>query len=210
MPRRHAPGTRDEQLRQRIAQEAARLMAEEGVLDFATAKRKAVARLGAAVPRNLPGNQEIEQELKVYQRLFRAGRQPQRLRQLREAALEAMRLLARFHPRLVGPVLAGTADEHSPVHLHLFADTPEQLVLFLMEQRIPCQWDERPVRVSGERQERYPLCRFIAGDVPFELTLFPEIGLRQAPLSPVDGRPTRRGSVEQVEALLGEAPEKVD
>lgn len=202
--RRHSgSASREEQQRLRIAQEAARLMADEGVGDFGTAKRKAVQRLGLAGLKNLPGNLEIEQALIAHQQLFRAHIQPTRLRQLRQVALDAMREFSRFNPRLVGPVLTGTADAHSPVQLHLFADTPEQLDFFLMERRIPYVWEDRLVRLDPERQERIPLCRFTAGDVVLELFIFPVGGLRQAPLSPVDGRPMRRLTTQGLEELLG-------
>ena len=39
--------TRGEQLRRALAQEAARIMAEQGIHDYLTAKRKAGERLGA-------------------------------------------------------------------------------------------------------------------------------------------------------------------
>jgi hypothetical protein len=198
---------REEQIRQRIAEEAARIMATEGVRDFAVAKRKAVDHLGLGAQRSLPGNREIESALIAYQRLFRADSQPRRLRELREAACKAMGLLEPFRPRLVGPVLAGTADEHAPVNLHLFAETPEQVDLFLMDRQIPYELDERILRVRAERQERFPLYRFMAGNVVVELTVFPEKGLRQAPLSPVDGRPMERAPQSSREAQHREPDE---
>lgn len=198
------PQRRDEQNRVRLAQEAARLMADEGVQGFAAAKRKAAERLGLPANRHLPTNLQVEEALIAHQRLFRADSQPMRLRRLREMALQAMRLVADFQPRLVGPVLAGTADAHSPVNLHLFAETPEQVDLLLMERSIPHSWDERLVRLNADRQERFPLCRFMAADVTVEMTVFPPVGLRQAPLSPVDGRPMRRAALDAVEQLLAD------
>ena len=109
MSRRDAP-----QLRMLLAQECARLLAEEGVADFRTAKRKAALRLAVTDKGLLPDNREIEQALLDYQRLFQADSQSRRLRELREAALEAMRFLARFRPKLVGPVLSGTAGANTP------------------------------------------------------------------------------------------------
>lgn len=194
----------DQQLRIRIAQEAGRLMAEGGVRDFALAKRKAAERLGAPTTRNLPTNQEVEEAQREYQRLFRSHTQPQRLRELREAAVQAMRLLERFDPALVGPVLAGTADAHSAVNLHLFSDTPEEVGLFLDERGIPHTLDERRLRVNAEHSDNFPLYRFVAGDVPVELTVFAPNGRRQAPLSPVDGRPMRRANLLAVEELRRE------
>ena len=51
---------RDQQMRVRIAQEAARLMTEEGIHDFYAAKRKAAQHLGAPDTRNMPRNLEVE------------------------------------------------------------------------------------------------------------------------------------------------------
>lgn len=195
---------RDEQRRQCVAQEAARLMVEDGILDFALAKRKAAARLGVADHRDLPSNQEIEQSVIAHQRLFHADSQPRCLRRLREAALQAMGLLKAFEPRLVGPVLSGTAGIHSPVNLHLFADTPEELGFFLAGRHIPYELDERSLRMEANGWKHFPLYRFIAGETAMELTVFPAGGPRAAPLSPVDGRPMRRASIDVVRALLEE------
>lgn len=202
--KRRAPSGRDVQLRQRIASEAARLMVEGGIRDYGLAKRKAVAQLNVGHTRNLPANQEIEQAVMEYQRLFRSRSQPQQLQRLREAAVRALKFFEPFEPRLVGPVLAGTADEHCPIELHLFADTPEQVDLFLAEWRLPHEMDEQNLRVVPERVERYPRYRFVAEDVRFEATVFSRDGLRQAPLSPVDGRPMRRANLAAAEALLEE------
>lgn len=203
MARRGTGG--DPRLRQRFLWEAARLLAEGEAADFPAARRKALQRLGIVHLRPQPDNTEIEATLQEYQRLFRADSQPTHLYRLRETALRAMQLLSRFDPRLVGPVLTGSADRHSPVHLHLFAEHPEAVALFLLEQRIPFEQDERRVRFDQERIEHYPLYRFEAGGTTLELTVFPVIGLRQAPLSPVDQRPMRRADAAMVERLLQEA-----
>lgn len=193
---------RDAEQRLLLAQTAARLIAEGGLRDFAMAKRKAAAQLGVDPGRNLPDNAEIEAALRDYQRLFQQDRHPQQLRELRQTALQAMRLLSRFSPRLVGAVLNGTADRHTPVHLHLFADTSEEVNIFLMDHKIPFTQAERHVHYKGGREEYRPMLRFMAGEVVLELTLFPIGGLRQAPLSPVDGRPSHRASLEELQRVL--------
>lgn len=199
---RHVP-----RLRILLAQECARLMAEEGVADFRAAKRKAALRLAIADKGLLPDNREVEQALLDYQRLFQADRHPQRLRELREAALEAMRFLARFRPRLVGSVLSGTAGPNAPVQLHLFADTPKEVALFLMEQRIPFATSERRLKLSNGEQTDLPVFRFSAGDYDLDLTVFAPLAEREAPRSPVDGRPMRRAAPADLEALLtGDQP----
>jgi len=177
-------------------------MAEEGVTDFRTAKRKAALRMSVADKGLLPDNQEIEQALLDYQRLFQADRQPQRLRELREVALEAMHFLACFQPKLVGSVLSGTAGPHTPIQLHLFVDTPKEVALFLMEQRIPFVTSERRLHLSNGGQACLPVFRFSAGDHDLDLTVFAPLAEREAPRSPVDGRPMRRAGLAEIQVLL--------
>ena len=193
------------QVRERIAKEAARLICEAGIRDFQLAKRKALQRLRMSDQRLLPSNEEIESAVSEYQRLFRAHSQPRRLAELRRTAVEAMRFLARFNPRLVGPVLSGTADEHSDVCLHLFAETAEEVGLFLMDNGIPHEQGERLVRLDSDDVVRLPTCRFMADDVPVELVVFSARARRRVPLSPVDGRPMQRAALQAVEALAGDS-----
>ncbi|KZC36812.1 MULTISPECIES: hypothetical protein [Rhodanobacter] len=190
--------------RLRVAQEAARLMSEHGIRDFHHAKLKAAERLGILDAQALPRNLEIEQALREHQRLFLADRQPQLLRQRREAAVEAMRFLAAFEPRLVGSVLEGTADAHSAVCLHVYSDDPEAVVLYLRERGVPVETQVRRLRYSRDEQPEYPVLLFAADELPFDLTVLPRDALRQAPLGRADDRPMRRASLAQVEMLLDE------
>ncbi|HUN73179.1 MAG TPA: hypothetical protein VMU40_01570 [Steroidobacteraceae bacterium] len=201
MPKRH-PLPRHENLRRALAQEAARVMAEHGIRDFLIAKRKAADRLGVTDSAALPKNTEIESALVEYQRLFRGDSHTESLQAQRHAALAAMRRLKDFEPRLVGAVLAGTATEHSDVQLHLFADTPESVAISLMDQGIRHEITARRVRMNADRILEYPGVRFEIDDQAIEVTVFPADGLRQAPVSPVDGRPMRRADVTELEALL--------
>jgi hypothetical protein len=187
-----------------IAQQAARIMHEQGVSDFLAAKRKAALRLGVDDRAALPSNREIEEALLEHQRLFAGPGHGASLRRLRHAARRAMDLFADFEPRLVGSVLNGTASEHSDVNLHLFADAPEQVAFRLMRADIPHRVAERRVRVGADRYCAYPVYRFLAGEIPIDATVFPLDGLRQAPFSPVDGRPIRRARRDELERLLAD------
>jgi hypothetical protein len=190
--------------RQRIAQEAARLMSEHGIRDFHHAKLKAAERLGILETQALPRNLEIEPALREHQRLFLADSQPQLLRQRREAAVDAMRFLAAFEPRLVGAVLEGTADAHSAVCLHVYSDDPEAVVLYLRENGVPIETQVRRLRYGRDEQPEYPVLLFAADELPFDLTVLPRDALRQAPLDRTDDRPMRRASMAQVQSLLDE------
>lgn len=193
--------TRVRERRHRLAHEAARLMAEGGIRDYHQAKLKAAQRLGISDDASLPRNREIEDALREYQRLFRHD-SGELQRRLREAALQALEFFAPFQPRLVGAVLEGLADEHSPVALHLYSDDPEAVARFLGDHRIPAESSSRRLRLDRQRSADVPVWLFSAEGVTFDLTVLPLTVLRQAPLSSVDEKPMRRASLAQVRQLL--------
>ena len=201
--RQHAE-TRTRERRRRLAHEAARLMAEGGIRDFHQAKLKAAARLGIHDDASLPRNREIEDALREYQRIFLGQGQARALRQRREAAARALEFLAPFEPRLVGPVLDGTADATSAVLLHAYTDDADAVARFLDEHGIPAEPRERQLRLDRERRAELPVWVFGAEDLAFDITVLPLHALRQAPLSSVDERPMRRASLAQLRQLLAE------
>jgi hypothetical protein len=196
--------------RLRVAQEAARLMSEHGIRDFHRAKRKAAERLGVLDEQALPRNHEIEQALREHQRLFQSESQPVLLRERREAAIEAMRFLERFEPRLVGAVLEGTADAHSAVCLHVFSDDPEAVGIYLREHGVPFEMQTRRLRITRDEQIEFPVLLFAADNLPFDITVLPHNALRQAPLDRMDEKPMRRASLASVEIMLAEEQEQHD
>lgn len=201
--RQHAE-TRTRERRHRLAHEAARLMAEGGMRDYRQAKLKAADRLGIHDDASLPRNREIEEALREYQRLFLGDAHASGVRTRREAALRALEFFARFDPRLVGPVLEGTADTHSPVHLHLYADDPDAVPRFLEDAGIPAEARSRHVRMDRAREDDYPVWVFSAEDLTFDLLVLPSAALRQAPLSGIDEKPMRRASASQLRTLLAD------
>lgn len=201
--RQHAE-TRTRERRHRLAHEAARLMAEGGIRDFHQAKLKAADRLGIHDDASLPRNREIEDALREYQRLFAGEAHVQGLRQRREAALRALDFFRDFSPRLVGPVLEGTADANSAVLLHAHSDDPDALPRFLDEHGIPSESRMRRLRLDRERSLDASVWLFSAEDLSFDVTVLPLDALRQAPLSNVDEKPMRRASLAQLRQLLAE------
>ena len=201
--RQHAE-TRTRERRHRLAHEAARLMAEGGIRDYHQAKLKAAERLGITDDASLPRNREIEDALREYQRLFRGDAQARGLRQRREAALRALDFFAAFEPRLVGPVLDGTADAHAPVALHLYSDDADAIARHLDQHGIPAEARSRRIRLDRERAAEFPVWLFSAEELTFDLTVLPHGALRQAPLSGIDDKPMRRASGPQLRALLAD------
>ncbi|MDQ3289627.1 MAG: hypothetical protein M3Q42_15540 [Pseudomonadota bacterium] len=200
-PRADPSQPRTNERRLRLAQEAARLMAEGGFRDFHQAKRKAAERLGVSDDALLPRNSEIEEALREYQRLFQPGNMDA-VHRRREAALQAMEFFAGFSPRLVGPVLDGTADARSPVALHLHTDDADAAQRFLEQHGIPAELRSRRVRLDRERSGDFPSWHFSADGIAFDITVLPHDVLRQAPLSVLDQKPVRRASVSQLRQML--------
>jgi len=121
-------------LRQEVAVEAARILATEGQRNYLNAKQKAAHRLGLSGRASMPSNSEVENELKRYQALYCGEEHASGLKEMRRAALEAMKFFGRFRPKLAGPVLEGTADRHSRISLHVFCETPDEVAEFLLSR----------------------------------------------------------------------------
>jgi len=143
---------RQPQLRQLIAQQAARMMAEEGIADFAYAKRKAARQLGANDINCLPTNAEVAKEVKLFHDLYHREDQPENLRRLRTDALLVMQMLEKFSPHLTGSVLDGTAGRFAETNIHLFADSLKDVEIFLLNSLVPYEMDEKSYRTSNDKK----------------------------------------------------------
>jgi hypothetical protein len=195
----------DDRARQVLAQEAARIIVDQGLRDYRVAKIKAAERLGMNSRGSLPGNAEIEEAISDHLALFSSESHPGLLLRMRTAALSVMHLLGDYSPRLVGPVLVGTADENSAINLHVFADSSEEIAFFLDDRQISCRLYERRLKKRRGRNVQpdiYPGYEFAYEKEPVEATVFPIDGIRQAPISPIDGKPMRRADQKGVRALL--------
>ncbi len=192
-------------MRARIAAAAARLMAEDGIGDFALAKRKAARGLGASDREALPGNDEIEAELRAYLALYQADEHPARVAELRRLALEAMGELARFNPYLTGPVLAGTAGPYATIELQLFPESSKEVELFLIDRNIPyAASDER--RYTGDRARAVAVITLDWQGVALSLSVFDPRDERSALKTTRAGRVTARAGIAEVRALVEERP----
>ena len=200
MARKTALGS--DRARKMLAQEAARIIVEQGVQDYRLAKTKAAERLGMTERGSLPGNGEIEAAVSEHLMIFGRERHFDLLQALRRDALSAMDILAAFTPRLVGPVLHGTAGASSVINLHVFSDTPELIAMRLDEIHLSYKPYERRLKSRRDRSETYAGFRFLQDESSVEATVFPVDGMRQAPISPVDGKPMTRADKNAVLRLL--------
>jgi hypothetical protein len=192
-------------MRARIAAAAARIMAEDGIDDFALAKRKAARSLGAAATEALPANDEIEAELRAYLALYQAEEHPQRITELRAMALEAMRALEQFHPYLTGPVLKGTAGPYAEIALQLFPESSKEVEMYLLERNIPFTTQEAR-RYSGDRVHAVSVFSLLWQDTPLKLSVFDPRDERVALKTSQAGRVMDRAGIAEVGALLRNDP----
>src|SRR4051812_45714970 len=192
-------------MRTRIAAAAARIMAEDGVDDFALAKRKAARQLGAFDTQALPGNDEIEAELRAYRALYHADEHASIIEQLRRVALDAMRVLERFHPYLTGPVLKGTAGPYAEIDLQLFPDSAKEVEMFLLGRGVSFATHEAR-RYSGDHAHPVGFITLLWDGLPLRLSVFDPRVERLALKTSVAGRVLERARVAEVSALLSTDP----
>jgi hypothetical protein len=197
-------------MRARIAAVAARIMAEDGVDDFALAKRKAARQLGAArgdeMREALPANDEVEGELRAYRALYQPEHS-QRIAELRRTALDAMRALERFSPYLTGAVLKGTGGPYAEIELQLFPESAKEVEIFLLERRIAYTTHEGR-RFSGDRAHAMSVLSLTWQDARLKLSVFDPRDERLALKTSQAGRVMERAGIAEVAALLrdGERP----
>lgn len=147
-------------LRQEIAQSAARLMYEEGISDYGRAKRKAIKSMGLTHDVPLPTNAEIDAALREYHALYGDENDAEHLQDLRQAALHTMRLLTKFQPHLTGAVMEGTAGPHADTEIHVFAESAKELEIHLLNQNIPYHAEEQHYRLSDRpSKQKHELLR---------------------------------------------------
>lgn len=195
-----------ELLRAEIAAAAARLIAEDGV-DYGTAKRKAVKQiLGNSKVRGniLPDNSQIEDEVRLYNELFFSDTQPARLLHLRQLALRLMVELTPFQPHLTGAILNGTAGEHSDIHLQLFAESPKDVEIYLLNKGV--DFDVSESNHFKGHNEPVETLSFIWQQEGVHLALYETDDLRGALKKSASGR-AERADIESVRALLSEENE---
>lgn len=206
-----AANRQQQHLRQMIAQRAASMMAEEGISDYAYAKKKAGRQLGVLDVNCLPSNAEVEEEIKLYNEIYHGEEQPENLRLLRAGALEIMQLLERFNPHLTGPVLDGTAGRYAETHIFLFADSLKEVEIFLLNRQLSYETSEKSYRVNndkrmadrkGHERKKVPTLTLEGPQGPVKLSVFDVNDMRIATKHAGNGGNAARINIAGLQALL--------
>lgn len=185
-----------------IAAAAARLIVEEG-LEYGPAKQRAARDLGRNTRgASLPGNDEVEDEVRSYLELFEADSQPAELAELRRIAAEWMARLPAFRPHLTGAVWRGTATRRNSIHLDLYCDDAKAAELALIDMRV--DYDTSSVdRSRGEPMsvlEVFTRSAVLAAPVHIAMTVRDYDDLRGALVRDSRGR-AARGDLAALDAL---------
>lgn len=188
-------------MRERIAAAAARIMAEEGIDDYALAKRKAARRVGAPATEALPANDEVEAQLRDYLALYQADEHPERIAELRRVALDAMHAFERFSPYLTGPVLEGLAGPYAHIELQLFPESTKDVEIFLLDRGLAYEaTDER--RYTGDRARAVAVVELEWEGLPLRLSVYDPRDERAAVKSTPAGRVAPRAGIAEVRHLV--------
>lgn len=189
-------------LRESIANTAARLMAEDGIEDYAHAKRKAARQVGASDARQMPTNDEIDAALTLYRGLFQHGHSAQ-LRELRQLALAVMQDLDAFNPYLTGSILRGSAGKYADIQLQLFCDNAKSVEHYLLDHDIRFHTAETRL-YAGDMPLAAPVLTFNRDGYDIHLTLLSPRDLRLPLKITPAGKPIERAKPEAVEMLIAE------
>ncbi len=189
-------------LRESIANIAARLMAEDGIEDYAQAKRKAARQVGATDARQLPTNDQIDTALAAYRSLFQQDHSAQ-LRALRELALGIMQELSAFNPYLTGSVLRGSAGIYANIQLQLFCENLKTVEHYLLGKGVPFRSADTRL-FAGDIPVVAPVLIFGRAGYDIHLTLLSLRDLRVPLKTALSGKPIDRAKPQAVAALIAE------
>jgi hypothetical protein len=141
-------------LRRQIAHEAARLIFVRRESEYGRAKLAAARRIcrGWVRPQNLPTDREVRDEIERITFGHETASPPRQLQELRREALQVMRWLEPFKPRLCGPAVSGTISSPSAIRIKAFSDHPASVSAILELQKMPHEIEQKTLR-SGERQQ---------------------------------------------------------
>ena len=201
-------GAMNAPLADQIAAAAARLVVEEG-MEYGSAKRKALRALGRHRLRQaeLPGNEQVEDQVRDYLALFCADTQPAELRALRQLALRWMTQLAEFRPHLGGAVWRGTATRLSAIMLDLYCDDSKSAEIALINQGIDYDVGSRPDGRGGNGELQMlsigVRCAELGDTVTLFLTILDHDDLRGA-LKPDSRGRSWRGDATALQRLLAQ------
>ena len=192
-----------ESLRQKIAKEAAILLYTGQEKEYKQAKIRAAKNLGVKI---LPSNREVAEELDRLAQELEGEEREKRLIEMRKTALQTMKALKKFNPRLIGSVWRGTANKNSDIDILILHDKPEQIIATLENAGFSIRRTERQTTEKmGERKYSFHIFLESSG-YEIEIVVKP---LEEAEIEEkceIYGDKVTGLSIEELEKVLRENP----
>jgi len=161
---------RDSQsLRRRVAREAAFLIYTSQEKEYKQAKIRAAEILGA---RTLPSNREVAEELDVIAAELEGQSRLERLFRMRREALEIMRCLEDYRPRLIGSVWRGTIHRNSDIDIVVFSSDTREVMRRLLEKGFKITGAEEVlISKGGDKQSSFHVSVSLPSDDEVEIVI---------------------------------------
>lgn len=190
-------------LRKKVAREAAILLYTSEEKEYKQAKCKAAKTLRTWI---LPSNREIAEELDKIAEEHEGVSRKKRLIQMRKEALEIMKTLEDFKPRLIGSVWRGTANRKSDIDIVVFSD-PSSVIDRLREGGFNILGVEKVATTKrGEmRDSLHVYCELVSSDKVEIVIRKPEEAERMEPCE-IYGDVVKGLNIEELERVLENDP----
>ena len=192
-----------ESLRQKIAREAAILLYTGQEKEYKQAKIRAAENLGVKI---LPSNREVAEELDRLAQELEGEERERRLIEMRRTALQIMKVLKVFNPRLIGSVWRGTANKNSDIDILILHDKPEQIIAALEDTGFSIRRTERQTTEKrGERKYSFHIFLESSG-YDIEIVVKPLEEAEMEEKCEIYGDKVTGLSIEELEKVLRENP----
>ena len=182
---------------------AAALMYAREESEYFTAKRKAAGQLRINwkhAPKDLPSNAEIREQVLLLANMLEGDRRGEDLRAMRLLALQTMRRLEPFQPRLIGSTLTGHVRKGSDIDLHVFTDHLPALTDALDAHGLAYTIEQKNITKLGQSTVYTHL--HLDAAYPIELTVYTRAQHRTVFRSSITGKPIERANLNELEDLI--------
>lgn len=148
-------------IREKVARAAAFLVYNCEEKEYKQAKIRANKDFGTRI---MPSNMEVAQQLFIISEELEGKSRLKRLVKMRKKALEIMKVLNKYNPKLIGSVWRGTANRNSDIDIVIYAAEPKKIVEKLCENEFNI---ERTEEVSKSTHDGTKISFHIFLQIPF-------------------------------------------
>lgn len=181
--------------REKVAEQAARLMVDGVEYEYLDAKDRAIMMLGLNSESHRPTNRRVKEYISILTKDELGEDEVElRLSEMREIAKELMNVLDEFDPFLIGSVLTGKIRKTSDIDLHAYCDD-YRIVKSRLEDNHYFEVEEELVENT---KGSFVHLKWIEGRYPIEITIYPWSWRDHVHMSSVTGKPMKRYNLAQL------------